>query len=111
MGSMLLIHSTRYQHAGTVFDGLVAVGCYVSFASLHRLPTVRSFGMAGFFAAGWGLLLAPLFVGFSGRTSFTSTIGRLTYHFLQQMLRRLQGRQSKHLVLSKMLAVTEEFEV
>jgi len=59
MGSMLLIHSTRYQHAGTVFDGLVAVGCYVSFASLHRLPTVRSFGMAGFFAAGWGLLLAP----------------------------------------------------
>lgn len=83
--SMLIMNATDYRHAGTMYNGF-AVGSYVAMASFDRLPKLLDFFFSGLIASGWGLFLAPFFLGFGGKAGFTSVLGHLTYHFTRAAL-------------------------
>ena len=81
---MLIVRSTgaeeKYEHTTSIYNG-VAVGAYVAMASDARIPTARSFGLAGVFASLWGLLLIPFFRGFGGKGGFIAFLGCCTYEW------------------------------
>jgi len=92
--SMLIVNTTHYQHAPGLFNGF-AVGAYVGMASLQKIPNLWQFLTVGLVAAGWGLALTPVCVGFAGKAGFTAMLGHAThYHVVEPILvRRRQLQQ------------------
>jgi hypothetical protein len=82
---MLIVEPTGYQYTKEVFGGLAA-GAFVAMASEKYLPDVLSFGIAGFIAGLWILLLKPFFLEFSGKTGFTAFCGFCTYLVLARAM-------------------------
>lgn len=80
--SILIVNASGYRHAAGLYNGF-AVGAYVAMASLAKLDTVTKFATAGLLAALWGLTLTPFFVGFAGKSGFTSMLGHATYNAIQ----------------------------
>lgn len=94
--SMLIVNSTNYRHAFGLYNGF-AVGSYVAMASLQKIPTVTRFITVSFVAACWGLALTPFFVGFAGKSGFTSMCGHVTHALLEKLIKRIRiiRRQKK----------------
>jgi hypothetical protein len=94
--SMLLVNATHYKHAGGLYNGF-AVGAYVAMASLQKIPTVYDFFSVSLVAAGWGLALSPFFVGFPGKSGFTSMLGHVTHTALKMLSKKVRKRQQQEL--------------
>lgn len=97
LASILVTNATGYRHAAGLYNGF-AVGAYVGMASLQKVPTILKFGTISLTAALWGLALTPFFVGFAGKSGFTSMIGHVTHEvaetFLWERIKyRLQRKQ------------------
>jgi hypothetical protein len=96
LSSMLVVNTSQYKHAFGVYNGF-AVGSYVAMASLQKIPSTAKFAIVSLLAAGWGLALTPVFVGFAGKSGFTSMLGHLTYTFLESYLQRARRKmQERH---------------
>ncbi|KAL7549287.1 hypothetical protein ACHAWF_012577, partial [Thalassiosira exigua] len=89
--SMLMINATGYKHAPALYNGF-AVGAYVGMASLRKIPSVSRFASVSLFAAGWGLMLTPLFVGFAGKSGFTAMLGHVSLDVTLLALEKLNNR-------------------
>ena len=63
-----------------------AVGSYVAMAAESRLPTVVHFGIVGWIASMYILLLNPFFIGFGGKSGFTAMISYFTYLTIQKTI-------------------------
>jgi len=92
--SMLLVHATGYDHAAGLYNGF-AVGAYVAMASLLKLPSVLKFAAASLTAACWGLVLTPFFVGFAGKSGFTSMMGHVTLELLEKLIDRVRTKHRR----------------
>lgn len=90
--SMLVVNATNYRHASGLYNGF-AVGSYVAMASLQKIPSILQFAAVSLVAATWGLALTPFFVGFAGKSGFTSMLGHVTYTGLESFLDRFRARQ------------------
>jgi cell division protein FtsN len=90
--SILVVNATGYQHAPGLYNGF-AVGAYVGMASLQKIPSVTKFATVSAVAAIWGLTLTPFFVGFAGKSGFTSMMGHVTHETLERFLKKLWRQQ------------------
>jgi len=111
--SMLLVNATQYRHQYGLYNGF-AVGSYVAMAALPKISTTLQFSAVSLLAAAWGLFLTPFFVGFAGKSGFTSMMGHVTYvvceqtwHKLRQQQQQEQQQQSQRL-LQRQLSPAEE---
>eukprot|EP00531_Pseudo-nitzschia_arenysensis_P001943 CAMPEP_0116120436 /NCGR_PEP_ID=MMETSP0329-20121206/3174_1 /TAXON_ID=697910 /ORGANISM="Pseudo-nitzschia arenysensis, Strain B593" /LENGTH=521 /DNA_ID=CAMNT_0003614205 /DNA_START=112 /DNA_END=1677 /DNA_ORIENTATION=- len=90
--SILLVNATNYKHAAGLYNGF-AVGAYVGMASLQRIPSVAKFATISLTAALWGLTLTPFFVGFAGKSGFTSMMGHVTHEAVETFVwKKIQYR-------------------
>lgn len=85
---MLVVNATEFKHASGLYNGF-AVGSYVAMASLQRIPSILQFATVSLVAAAWGLALTPFFVGFAGKSGFTSMLGHVTHNAMKLILGRL----------------------
>jgi len=97
LASILVANATGYQHAAGLYNGF-AVGAYVGMASLQKIPSVQKFATISLMAALWGLALTPFFVGFAGKSGFTSMMGHVTHEAIEKFVwekikYRLQRKQ------------------
>jgi hypothetical protein len=98
--SMMVTNMTQYQHAPGIYNGF-AVGAYVGMASLEKIGSILHFASVGLVAAGWGLALTPIFVGFAGKAGFTAMCGHATHRLILEpvvknfRIRRLQQQQQQ----------------
>lgn len=83
LASILVANATGYQHAAGLYNGF-AVGAYVGMASLQKIPSVQKFATISLMAAMWGLALTPFFVGFAGKSGFTSMMGHVTHEVIEK---------------------------
>lgn len=101
--SMLVVNAFQYKHAFGLYNGF-AVGSYVAMASLQKIPSVAKFATVSLLAAGWGLALTPFFVGFAGKSGFTSMLGHLTCSILESSIeraRRIRQQQEQKRVMEE----------
>mmetsp|Transcript_20756 Transcript_20756/g.51487 ORF Transcript_20756/g.51487 Transcript_20756/m.51487 type:complete len:500 (+) Transcript_20756:136-1635(+) len=90
--SILIVNATNYRHAVGLYNGF-AVGAYVGMASLQKIPSVVKFATISLTAALWGLTLTPFFVGFAGKSGFTSMMGHITHDAVETFVwKRIQYR-------------------
>ncbi len=88
--SILIVNATNYRHAAGLYNGF-AVGAYVGMASLQKIPSVTKFATISLTAAMWGLTLTPFFVGFAGKSGFTSMMGHVTHEAVESFVwKRIQ---------------------
>jgi hypothetical protein len=87
--SMLLVNATQYKYAPGLYNGF-AVGAYVAMASLQKIPSIAKFATVSLVAALWGLILTPFFVGFAGKSGFTSMLGHVTHTALERIIQRFR---------------------
>ncbi|KAL9187284.1 hypothetical protein ACHAXT_001387 [Thalassiosira profunda] len=92
--SMLVLNATQYRHATACYNGF-AVGCYIAMASLQKIPSGWKFASASTLAALWGLVLTPFFVGFAGKSGFTSMLGHATNSLLESVFHRFQAIRAR----------------
>ncbi len=104
--SMLLVNTTQYQHAPGLFNGF-AVGAYVAMASLQKIPSITKFLTVSLVAALWGLALSPFFVGFAGKSGFTSMLGHVTHVAFEKYL---AGRLRSLVMIQEQNACRQEEE-
>ena len=95
--SMLAVNASGYKYASGLYNGF-AVGSYVAMASLAKISTMTKFATISLIAAGWGLALTPVFVGFAGKSGFTSMMGHVTHIAIESFIARLRAsRQQRHI--------------
>jgi len=88
--SMLVVNAAQYKHAPGLYNGF-AVGSYVAMASLQKMDnSISRFALVSLIAAGWGLTLTPFFVGFAGKSGFTSMLGHVTHTALLKSISRFK---------------------
>jgi len=92
--SILVVNATQYRHAPGLYNGF-AVGAYVAMASLQKIPTVFKFFTVSIVAAGWGLTLTPFFVGFAGKSGFTSMLGHVTHIAIETLIVQLRQKRRR----------------
>mmetsp|Transcript_9685 Transcript_9685/g.23699 ORF Transcript_9685/g.23699 Transcript_9685/m.23699 type:complete len:556 (+) Transcript_9685:151-1818(+) len=85
LASILAINATGYKHAAGLYNGF-AVGAYVGMASLQKIPSITKFATISLVAGLWGLALTPFFVGFAGKSGFTSMMGHITHVGIEKYL-------------------------
>merc|ERR1712224_451603 len=85
LASILATNATGYKHAAGLYNGF-AVGAYVGMASLGKIPSSAKFASVSLVAGLWGLALTPFFVGFAGKSGFTSMMGHVTHHCIEKYL-------------------------
>lgn len=95
--SILVTNATGYRHSAGLYNGF-AVGAYVGMASLQKIPSVMKFATVSLTAALWGLALTPFFVGFAGKSGFTSMMGHVTHEAAEtfvweRIMYRVQRKQ------------------
>ncbi|KAG7346069.1 hypothetical protein IV203_005137 [Nitzschia inconspicua] len=100
LSSMLIVNMAQYEHAPGIYNGF-AVGAYVGMASLQKIESILHFTSVGLVAAGWGLALTPVFVGFAGKAGFTAMCGHVTHRLILEpmiknfWIRRRQQQQQR----------------
>jgi hypothetical protein len=87
--SILIVNSTGYIHSPGLYNGF-AVGAYIGMASLQKISTIAKFVTVSMVAACWGLTLTPFFIGFAGKSGFTSMCGHVTHIGIEILLERIQ---------------------
>eukprot|EP00536_Pseudo-nitzschia_multiseries_P005372 jgi/Psemu1/295866/fgenesh1_pm.100_\ len=99
--SILVVNATGYRHSPGMYNGF-AVGAYVAMASLQKIPSIARFATVSLVAALWGLTLTPFFVGFAGKSGFTSMMGHVTHEILENLLERSRLRLQRQQRLQEM---------
>jgi len=108
LASILITNATGYKHAAGLYNGF-AVGSYNGMASLQKIPSIKKFATVSFVAALWGLTLTPLFVGFAGKSGFTSMMGHVTHDLIENFLwKRMKYRLQRNQRLQKEREAREE---
>ena len=87
--SILIVNSTGYIHSPGLYNGF-AVGAYIGMASLQKISTIAKFVTVSMVAACWGLTLTPFFIGFAGKSGFTSMCGHVTHVGIEILIERIQ---------------------
>lgn len=83
--SIMVTNATGYKHSVGLYNGF-AVGAYVGMASLQKIPSTLKFATISLVAALWGLALTPFFVGFAGKSGFTSMMGHVTHEVAERFV-------------------------
>jgi len=110
LASILVANATGYQHAAGLYNGF-AVGAYVGMASLQKIPSVQKFATISLMAALWGLALTPFFVGFAGKSGFTSMMGHVTHEAIEKFVwERIKYRLQRKQRLQQQREAQEEEE-
>lgn len=110
LASILVANATGYQHAAGLYNGF-AVGAYVGMASLQKIPSIQKFATVSLMAALWGLALTPFFVGFAGKSGFTSMMGHVTHEAIEKLLcERIKNRLQRKERLQQQREAQEDEE-
>ena len=110
LASILVVNATNYRHAAGLYNGF-AVGAYVGMASLQKIPSVAKFATISLTAALWGLTLTPFFVGFAGKSGFTSMMGHITDEAVETFVwKRIQYRLQRKQRLEQQQRLRQEEE-
>ena len=91
---MLIVLPTNWKYGASCNAGL-AVGSFLSMASVEYLPTVTDFAIAGLLAGLWKLFWDPFFLEFGGREGFMAFCGFVTYIAIKKTLARFFGKTAE----------------
>jgi hypothetical protein len=89
---VMLIFESIYPNSNNdnnykqIFVEGVAIGAFLSMASIKYLPTVYDFILSGFCCGLWTLFFIPFFNGFGGKLGAMSCLGFCTYILLKKII-------------------------